>query len=248
MSPRLPLLTVLLLACCTPLCRAQQGGATPPSGTASQQQVYPLLVGYWVVDFDAADTKAFLTSSGLEGEELTELKHEMAADVLEFQAEKLLVHEDGGFSTTKVRIKSQDFEKRTLVAEFQHEEAQQPDEVTVVVDGDRVTMAGKQEEGPPQKFGLKRIDKQAFEKLKAEQVAEQQRLMQLEKQAETDAAGQQGAIAPGEYPKASAVPDKEGFCFSPYNNKVVDVRGIPSGTLVMDPTYPASEKKFFRVP
>jgi hypothetical protein len=47
---------------------------------------------------------------------------------------------------------------------------------------------------------------------------------------------------------ANKVPGKEGFVFSPYNNKVVDVRDIPSGTLVQDPTYPAAEKKYFRVP
>lgn len=52
----------------------------------------------------------------------------------------------------------------------------------------------------------------------------------------------------GDYPYANKVPGKEGFVFSPYNNKVVDVRDIPSGTLVMDPTYPPSEKKYFRVP
>ena len=51
-----------------------------------------------------------------------------------------------------------------------------------------------------------------------------------------------------DYPFANKVPGKEGFVFSPYNNKVVDVRDIPSGTLVMDPTYPPSEKKYFRVP
>jgi hypothetical protein len=47
---------------------------------------------------------------------------------------------------------------------------------------------------------------------------------------------------------ANKVPGKDGFVFSPYNNKVVDVRDIPSGTLVQDPTYPAAEKKYFRVP
>lgn len=47
---------------------------------------------------------------------------------------------------------------------------------------------------------------------------------------------------------ARPVPGKEGFVFSPYNNKVIDVRDIPSGTLVQDPTYAASEKKYFRVP
>lgn len=52
----------------------------------------------------------------------------------------------------------------------------------------------------------------------------------------------------GDYSFANPVPGKEGFVFSPYNNKLVDVRDIPSGTLVQDPTYPAAEKKYFRVP
>ena len=51
-----------------------------------------------------------------------------------------------------------------------------------------------------------------------------------------------------DYAFANPVPGKDGFVFSPYNNKLVDVRDIPSGTLVQDPTYPASEKKYFRVP
>ena len=51
-----------------------------------------------------------------------------------------------------------------------------------------------------------------------------------------------------DWPFANAVPGKEGFVFSPYNNKMVDVRDIPSGTLVQDPTYPAAEQKRFRVP
>ncbi len=51
-----------------------------------------------------------------------------------------------------------------------------------------------------------------------------------------------------DYPFATTVPGKEGFVFSPYNNKVIDVRDMPTGTLVQDPTYPAAEKKYFRVP
>lgn len=51
-----------------------------------------------------------------------------------------------------------------------------------------------------------------------------------------------------DYAFANPVPGKEGFVFSPYNQRLVDVRDIPSGTLVQDPTYPASEKKYFRVP
>ncbi|MDB6077881.1 MAG: hypothetical protein JWO82_1628 [Akkermansiaceae bacterium] len=51
-----------------------------------------------------------------------------------------------------------------------------------------------------------------------------------------------------EKPIGVAVPGRAGMVFSPYNNKIVDVTGIPAGRLVADPTYPAAEKKFFRVP
>jgi hypothetical protein len=49
-------------------------------------------------------------------------------------------------------------------------------------------------------------------------------------------------------PEASPVPNQPGFVFSPHNGKIVDVRNIPSGTLVADPMYPPTEKKHFRVP
>lgn len=52
----------------------------------------------------------------------------------------------------------------------------------------------------------------------------------------------------GPRPVAIPVPGKDGFVFSPYNNKVIDVKGFAPGTLVADPTYPMSERKFFRVP
>lgn len=47
---------------------------------------------------------------------------------------------------------------------------------------------------------------------------------------------------------ARPVPGKPGFVFSPFNNKLIDVKGIPSGTLVQDPTFSPEEKKYFRVP
>jgi hypothetical protein len=53
---------------------------------------------------------------------------------------------------------------------------------------------------------------------------------------------------PTDWPFATPVPGKEGLVFSPYNQKIVDVRGMPSGSLVTDPTYSPDEKKFFRVP
>lgn len=51
-----------------------------------------------------------------------------------------------------------------------------------------------------------------------------------------------------EYKFAQKVPGKDGFVLSPYNGKVVDVRDIPSGTLVQDPTYTGADKGYFRVP
>ena len=50
------------------------------------------------------------------------------------------------------------------------------------------------------------------------------------------------------YEVAAGVPGRPGYVFSPYNNKIVDVQGIPEGALVADPTYPSAEKKIFRVP
>lgn len=51
-----------------------------------------------------------------------------------------------------------------------------------------------------------------------------------------------------EWPFATPVPGREGLVFSPYNQKIVDVSGLPSGTLVTDPTFSPDEKKLFRVP
>lgn len=51
-----------------------------------------------------------------------------------------------------------------------------------------------------------------------------------------------------EYKFATKVPGKEGFVFSPYNNKMIDVRDMPRGTLVQDPTYTGAGKGYFLVP
>jgi hypothetical protein len=63
-----------------------------------------------------------------------------------------------------------------------------------------------------------------------------------------DATGRPVGNAAGEPAVASEVPGKPGFVLSPFNSKIIDVRDIPSGTLVADPTYPPSERKYFRVP
>jgi hypothetical protein len=50
-----------------------------------------------------------------------------------------------------------------------------------------------------------------------------------------------------DYRRAIPIPGKEGFVFNPFTNNPVDVRGIPSGTLVRDPQDPNETHKF-RVP
>ncbi|MCH7228209.1 hypothetical protein [Haloferula sp. A504] len=54
-------------------------------------------------------------------------------------------------------------------------------------------------------------------------------------------------VSPGA-PVAKAVPNKPGFVISPYNGKWIDVTGVPPGELMLDPHFPAGEKKYFRVP
>jgi hypothetical protein len=49
-------------------------------------------------------------------------------------------------------------------------------------------------------------------------------------------------------PVANRVPGSPRFVVSPYSNQPVDVEGIPPGTLVADPSFPATERKYFRVP
>ncbi len=58
----------------------------------------------------------------------------------------------------------------------------------------------------------------------------------------------EGVEKPGAVPEAKSVPGKAGFVFSPYNNRVIDVTGMSPGMMVADPTYPAAEKKYFRIP
>lgn len=103
-------------------------------------------------------------------------------------------------------------------------------------------------------------------KIKAEEEAKQKAAEELKQQATAaNTAGNPGNVTPStdgpkptetkrtDYPVANKVPGQENHVFSPYNNKKISTldeqnRPIPSGTLVQDPTYPLSEKKFFRVP
>ncbi len=51
-----------------------------------------------------------------------------------------------------------------------------------------------------------------------------------------------------DYKVGLPIPGKPGFIFNPFTNNPVDVRGIPSGTLVEDPQDPNGSKHRFRVP
>lgn len=53
---------------------------------------------------------------------------------------------------------------------------------------------------------------------------------------------------PPEVSYAKAIEGKPGYVTGPDSGKIIDVRDIPAGTLVADPTFPAEEKKYFRVP
>jgi hypothetical protein len=61
-------------------------------------------------------------------------------------------------------------------------------------------------------------------------------------------ASERPAVAEKKTPVAEPLADKPGFVKSPFSGTVIDVRGIRAGATVADPTYPAAEKKYFRVP
>jgi hypothetical protein len=101
---------------------------------------------------------------------------------------------------------------------------------------------------PEQQKLQKQIDE-----LKAQEAAQKKELEALTKPPVTTPPPVEPPKPPTEvktsdYAVANKVPGKEGFVFSPYNNKVVDVREIPKGTLVQDPTYTGAGKGYFRVP
>lgn len=51
----------------------------------------------------------------------------------------------------------------------------------------------------------------------------------------------------GDFPTARKA-SREGYVHSPYNDKKINVKDIPSGSLVADPRFPLGERKYFVVP
>lgn len=58
----------------------------------------------------------------------------------------------------------------------------------------------------------------------------------------------EAAMAKESAPEARPVPGKAGFIFSPYDNKIIDVTGLKPGDIVADPTAPAGEARYIKVP
>jgi hypothetical protein len=53
---------------------------------------------------------------------------------------------------------------------------------------------------------------------------------------------------PENFPVAAAVDGRPGLVTSPFTGKIIEITGTPAGSLIADPSCPASEKKYFRVP
>lgn len=213
---------------------AQETVQEPPLAEASQD-LFDQVLGYWVVDLEAAKTKDFIaTVSEGEEEAIAEIQKEMTAATFEFKPDQMMIHEDGDAEAVKITVKSQELEQRILVADFQSEN-DDPVATTLHINGDRITLSAQDPQGRNLSFGLKRIDEETFKR----RVSEEEALQDQDAQA---------IESEDDYPVATWVPDRPGFVISPHSQKVVDVRNIPSGTIVADPRFPPSEKKFFRVP
>ena len=61
-------------------------------------------------------------------------------------------------------------------------------------------------------------------------------------------ASERPAVAEKKIPVAEPVADKPGYVKSPFTGTIIDVKGLPAGAMVADPTFPPEEKKHFRVP
>lgn len=56
------------------------------------------------------------------------------------------------------------------------------------------------------------------------------------------------AASSPDYPTAERVKFMNGWVYSPYDSRKINVRGMSSGSLVADPRYALDQKKYFRVP
>lgn len=208
-----------------------------PVQAEAKQDLFKQVLGYWVVDFDSAETKTFVAEMIQQGA-TADVQKEMEATTFEFKLGQMLMHQAGNATIVKIMVKSQDLEKHILVADFQTDD-DEPIPSTLRINENLLVLTGKEPEGKDASFGLKRIDEETFKKRVPEP---------KDDQSEEKEQKQQVIEVKEGYPVATPVPNKPGFVFSPYNKLVIDVTAIPSGVLVIDPHFPPTEKKFFRVP
>lgn len=217
------------------LSHAQETQKEPVQAEA-KQDLFKQVLGYWVVDVDSAETKAFVAEMIKQGAP-AEVQKEMEASTFEFKEGQMLMYVAGGASDIKITVKSQDLEKQIIVTDFHEDD--EPTLTTLKINGNLLVLNSKDPEDKDVSLGLKRIDEAAFKKRVPEPKVEQPEEKEKEKEPVELKDG---------YPVAKAVPDKPGFVYSPYGNHVLDVRDLPSGTLVTDPYFQSKEKKMFRVP
>lgn len=230
-------LSVICLPLCMSLISFAQDGAKDAPKAEVGEDLYKKVLGYWVMDFDAAETKAFVAETVKQGAP-ENVQKEMEASTFEFKPGQMLIHQPGDTIVVNIAVKSQDLEKGVLVADFKDDD-NEPTPTTLRINGNLLVLAAKEDGEIGASFGMKRIDEETFKKRVPEPKQEKN---------EEEVKEPQAALLKEGYPVGAAVPDKPGFVFSPYNNRIVDVREIPSGTLVMDPHYPSEEKKMFWVP
>lgn len=232
--------SVICLSLCMSLISSAQDEAKELPKAEVGQDLFKKVLGYWVVDTDAAETKAFVAEMVKQGAP-ADIQKEMEASTFEFKPGQMVIHEKVDSDFIKITVKSQDLEKGVLVADFD-DGGDESKLTTLRINGNLLVLIVKESEDKDVSFGLKRIDEDTFKKRVPEPKAEE-----AEEAEEKDEEPQAAVLKDG-YPVATAVPEKPGFVFSPYNQKMLDVTAIPSGTLMMDPHYPSSEKKLFRVP
>ena len=91
-------------------------------------------------------------------------------------------------------------------------------------------------------------EKKKLERIKANEEARKRREALAKERVDPVKPKTREPIKPqSKYRSAMAIPGKPGFVFNPWTNKSVDVRGIPSGTLIRDPNDGNPDHKF-RVP
>jgi hypothetical protein len=248
----------LLAAGPVPAAEPDAGREKPPARLAGQ------IRGYWAIDLESPATVAMMNvlAAGLAGvsstpeeEVLEELKAELPLMVFEFTADEMVVHQPGEVNRRKMTITSEDPATGTLKVTTSDEGVDE-DAAILVIAGDKMTLKPGADSDDEGELGLKRIDEASFRKIRAaaaEFDKEEQDEPEFFRPSMEDGEDDPFAKQPeppggGDYPVGVPVPEKPGFVFSPYDNHVVDVRGIPKGTLVADPNFELDEKKYFRVP